>query len=264
MKGYVKTIIAGAIILGIGIAVILIAGGTSNWQYVSGDAGDYEMKSYEAQTDVKNLSVDFSAGELKIVFGDTDKITVDYPENNRYTTKIEENGENLYLSTGRKHWYDFFGGITQFPETTVTLPENGGINLVFEMNAGKAQIESGSFSNLSLKLNAGKINIGDIECNNLTCHVNAGDFIVGGAKSSRAVLKVNAGELIVKDLDCPDVDAEVNAGAMKVTVDGIESDYTISTEVNAGSCNKSDRTGTTDKKIRAKANAGSLEINFTD
>lgn len=262
MKGYVKTIIAGAIILGIGTAVILIVGGLSNWQYGSGDIGEYEMKSYEAQSGVKNLTVDFSAGELKVVFGDTDKISVSYPENGRYTTKFEEEGENLYVSTGRKHWYDFIVGIKKYPVTTITLPQNSELNFVFEMNAGKAEIDGGSFSNISIELNAGKITLGAASCKILTCEVNAGDLTVSGAECSRAVLEVNAGDMIVNDLVSSDIDAEVNAGAMNITVDGVESEYTISRDVNAGSCNASERTGTTDKKIDIEVNAGSLNISF--
>ena len=264
MKGLVKMIIAGAVIIGIGIAVILVIGGITNWQYGNGDLGDYEMKTYEASADVENLSVNFSAGELKVVFGDVDKITVNYPESSRYTTKFTENGKNLSMTTGQKHWYDFLGWVKKFPETTITLPKSSEIALTFELNAGSASIEGGDFKNLSAKLNAGKLTIGDVTCANLTYHVNAGEISASGATCDRAVLRTNAGKLTVNELECPDIDAKVNAGSMIIRVDGVESEYTVRTEVNAGSCNYGNRTGTTDKRIEAEVNAGSLDISFTD
>ena len=72
MKGYVKCIIAGAIILGIGIAVLLVALALNGWHFdfkeFSFNETEYEMKSYTAENQYTDLKVDISAGEVEVVY----------------------------------------------------------------------------------------------------------------------------------------------------------------------------------------------------
>lgn len=254
-------LIAGVIILVIGIAVTVIVGGVTDWKFGS-SVYEYEMKTYQAETEVDNLNVDFYAGELKIVYGDVENIKIEYPESKRYTVKIETTNGALSATIGKRRWYDFISWGQDYPVTTVTLPRSARLNLNVEMNAGKAQVEGGTYKDVYLKMNAGELDLGKLKCDLLTCSVNAGKIDLDGAQCNRAILKTNAGEIVADKLDCPEIEAKINAGNIKVDILGDESDYSIITKINAGSCNKSDRVGATDKKIQAEINAGSLNVNF--
>lgn len=254
-------LIAGVIILVIGIAVTVIVGGVTDWKFGS-SVYEYEMKTYQAETEVDDLNVDFYAGELKIVYGDVENIKIEYPESKRYTVKIDTTNGELSATIGKRRWYDFISWGQDYPVTTVTLPRSARLNLNVEMNAGKAQVEGGTYKDVYLKMNAGELDLGKLKCDLLTCSVNAGKIDLDGAQCNRAILKTNAGEIVADKLDCPEIEAKINAGNIKVDILGNESDYSIITKINAGSCNKSDRVGATDKKIQAEINAGSLNVNF--
>ncbi|MDE5667756.1 MAG: hypothetical protein K2I29_05895 [Clostridia bacterium] len=70
MKGLVKMIIAGAIIIGIGVAVLLIALGLNGWSF----APNFEMQEFTSNEANTSVSVNLSTGRLKIEY--TDEVTL--------------------------------------------------------------------------------------------------------------------------------------------------------------------------------------------
>lgn len=262
MKGYVKMIIAGAVIVGIGIAVLLIAGGISGWSFRY-DGGDFEAKTYTAEKENLNLDVEFSVGELEIKFYDKDKITVDYHENNKYTVNISEENGTLKFTTGRKHWYDYmFNWNVKFPTTVIWLPQSFRASISLELNAGTVTVADGQFTNAKFEVNAGKLETGNIDASALECRVNAGNLAIGSAVCPRSILEINAGNLDIRKLFCGDITAEINAGTMDLSLTGTEEEYAVYVEKNAGSCNVKSHFGTTEKRLNAEINAGNLKVTF--
>lgn len=60
MKRFLKFVIAGAVIFGIGIAIMVITLGVNGWNIDD----DYEMMSYECSEQNSVLDLEFSAGML--------------------------------------------------------------------------------------------------------------------------------------------------------------------------------------------------------
>ena len=268
MKGFVKTIIAGAVIIGLGVAILLITLGINGWNInVALGNSNFEMKTYNAVNSVETLKVDFYAGSLEIEFYDGDEVKIEYPENKKYSAEINEENGVLSMSTGSRHWYDWFlnWSIINLPATKISLPADSKVNLDLELNAGSVDVAGGEYGDTKIHINAGSIEAGAIDCGNLSSELNAGSLDMEKAACSDLKIKMNAGTADINRIYCDNIHAKINAGAMNLEVVGSEKEYGISIKKNAGSCNKSDHHGThPDKKITGEINAGSLDISFVD
>ena len=279
MKGFVKVIIAGAIILGIGVAVLVVVLGANGWQI----EGAYEMKTYDCQETNGSLDVDFAAGNLIINYYDGEKIKVEYPENKRMTaTILEENGTLTFKTTYKK--LINFNWFSKTPDTKIWLPQNLTVALDLDMDAGTVNIPDGEYGSVKIVMDAGSLYAGDISCSSFSLRMSAGAATVKNVISAGgAECKMSAGDLKIQSLSCPALKCDVSAGSVKAekltcdvlnvdvsagsaafTLAGAESEYSVSVDKSAGSCNISDRTGSTDKRITADISAGSLEIKFTN
>ena len=264
MKGYVKVIIAGAVILGIGIAILLVALAVNDWKFDFKET-EYEMKSYTAEGQYTDLSVDISAGEVEIVYYDGETIKFDYPENNRFTATIVESKSGISFVSKKKHFWDWIGwGNATLPKTTISVPQDCKLNLSIDMNAGMVNLPDGEFEKLTLHLNAGEIRGNDITVSSiLECKMNAGSAKFESIWCSSSIFKLNAGTASVSRLECNDINISLNAGTATLGVVGSATEYTVDITKNAGSCNIDNHTGTDDKKsITGKMNAGSLKVTF--
>lgn len=259
MKGYAKVMIAGAVLVVIGFIIFIVFCGLNGWNFNP----DYEMKTYECEEEINSLKIDLYAGSIKTVYTDDDKITVEYPENEKFTTRCSYENGVLNIGNGRKHWFDiiWFGKI---PLTTVKIPKDTKIDLDVHLNAGSAEISGADYENIKLYLNAGGLEIGDSSCKNFTCEINAGGVETGNLVCEKFYVKLNAGGFESDSLNCPDIEAKMNAGSVSMEIIGIQSEYNIYVDKNAGSCNVSNSSGTTDKKLNVKINAGSFDARFTN
>ncbi len=279
MKGFIKVMIAGAVILGLGIAVLIIVLGANGWHI----EGDYEMKTYECQETNTALDVDFDAGSLKIEYYEGETIKVEYPENKRITMTATEADGKLTLKSTYKRWinFDWFSII---PETKIWLPQDDVIALNLDVDAGMVSVPEGEYADMNIVMDAGSLHTGALKCKNFSLKMNAGAADVESVISENPIFcKMNAGDFKVKSLECPalkceisagsleaekvaanELDVDVSAGDARVTMVGTESEYTVDVHKSAGSCNISNRTGTTDKRITAKISAGSVDVRFTN
>lgn len=261
MKGYVKCIIAGAVILGIGIAVLIIALAVNGWKFDFKET-EYEMKTYETKESYDTLNIDFNAGELEIVFYEGEKIKFEYPENNRYTASVTEQKSSVSFVTKKKHWFDWFSWSTNFPKTTISIPENSKLNLTIELNAGKVTVPDGEYINLTLKVNAGDINANTVTASSINCAVNAGNVKIENATCTKANLEVNAGNMTFSRLDCGEITVDTNVGNMSLGVVGTATEYTVDIDNHAGTCNVENHTGASGKSIKGELNLGTFKVSF--
>lgn len=263
MKGFVKVIIAGAIILGIGIAILIIALAVNGWKFDFGET-EYEMKSYTAEEQYTDLSVDISAGEVEIVYYDGETIKFDYPENNRFTATIVEGKSEISFVSKKKHFWDWIDwGIVNLPKTTISVPQDCKLNLDIHLNAGTVKLPDGEFEKLSLNLNAGEVKGNSVTASSLECKMNAGAIKLESLECAISTFKLNAGKAEITRLVCDAITTNFNAGKATLGVVGTATEYTVDITKNAGSCNIENHTGTNGaKSITGKMNAGTLEITF--
>lgn len=261
MKGFVKVIIAGAVIIGLGIAILLIALGLNDWSFTP----KFEMQSFTAEQENTSLSVKLDAGRLKIIYREDggDKIQITYPEAKSYKTTVTEKDGKLSLVGNIHHWYTFTWGIT-FPETVIMLPKNTIANVEITLNAGTVDLAGGEYQSVKIKVNAGTCHVGEISgCNTLDLTVNAGTLNVDGAQSNNVRSEVNAGAANIKKIDSAQTEVTLSAGSATLAFTGAKTEYNATVNVSLGTCSGlATQTGSGGKNISISVSAGSATVSF--
>lgn len=279
MKRFLKFVIAGAVIFGIGIAIMVITLGVNGWNIDD----DYEMMSYECSEQNSVLDLEFSAGTLDIDYYDGDTIKVEYPQNKNLTANItEKDGTLTYETISPRKWWNW-NWLRNIPTAKILIPKGDVIDVQLDIDAGTVKIADGAYGNFEVEMNAGTLDIGNIVCDKLSVEMNAGTIGVKSASSSKDVLMdVSAGTIKIGSLTCPsfvgDVNAgtanierlqasstvvDISAGTMKLCMVGAKSEYNVVVDKSAGSCNISSQKGSKDLQILAEISAGTLVVKFT-
>lgn len=258
MKGYVKVIIAGAVIIGIGIAVLLVALGLNGWSF----APNFKAEEFVSEQENTALKVDLSAGELKIEYHDGENIQISYPVASGYKTIITEADGKLSVEGNKHRWYTFTWGIN-IPETVIRIPRDKISDIEINVNAGSVRLTDGAFENVKIKVNAGVCKTGEItDCNRFEVHMNAGSVNVTGAACNEFSCTVNAGSAKIQKIDSMSSNVKVSAGSATLAFVGAAESYSATVNVSAGSCNGlSNRTGG-ERSIAVKVSAGSVNVAF--
>ena len=262
MNGTVKAIIAGAVIFGVGLGFILLAVGLNGWDFPA--KVDWEPKTYEYDGDIRDIYIDFSAGQLEIKKYDGDTIKVEYSHSERFTTDCKVLGTRLQISTSSVRWFNSFMWFNTIPKTTLYIPANQTVNMNVEVNAGQVTVSEGNYGDVFVELNAGTLDVYDMQCLDCEMVVNAGTLNVRSISCSKFSGNLSAGALNVSGLDCNNIKVTVSAGTANLTILGDKEDYTIVASVSAGRCNVHNQIGREDpvKHIKIDVSAGTANIRF--
>ena len=262
MNGTVKAIIAGAVILGIGIAIVLLVLGLNGWDFNVNK--NWETHKYECADTVSDIDIDFSAGEMQIEFYDGEQIEVEYSSSERFTTEFKVTNNTLYISTSQVRWYNSFLWFNKIPATKMYIPRSWQLNFDIVINAGAVTFaEGGNYGNIHVELNAGTISMKNVNCMSCNLEVNAGAMNLSDLSCNKLTCEVNAGSVNVKELKCDNINIDISAGSANLVVAGRKEDYTVKVKKSAGSCNLTNQTGTdANKRIDIDISAGSANISF--
>lgn len=283
MRGFIKVIIVGAVILGLGIGVLAVTLGINGWQIDS----DFEIKTFECQEKNTTLDIDFSAGSLEINWYEEEFIKIEYPESSIWTSSISEsNGTVSFANKGKFKWNNIPSLFVKVPMTKIWIPLGDILNVKLDMSAGTVKLAGGEYDDINIQMNAGTISTtGNISCDKLTVKMSAGTINTNDVVSEHsAEIQLSAGSLNIQSLSCPSLDVDVSAGAVNINnlltpsidvdlsagsvkldiIGATKSDYNIDVDKSAGSCNITNQKGSTNKSIKADVSAGSLTVKFVD
>ncbi len=239
MKGVIRGLIIGGVIIAVGIAIILITLGVNGWSI---ENMKFTANTFTAEGDCTSLEAGIDAGTLKTEFYDGDKVIIDYPTADGLEARvIEENGKIIFVSDLK--WYKSFFSFRRIPDTVIKLPKGAIIDVSFKMNAGTIELADGTYTNVNIDINAGTFNANSISCDTFVCDMSAGT-------------------MLVNRLTCAKTKIDMSAGTVKLSMSGGQNEYAIHTKVSAGSCNVSSQPGETDKRIDIDISAGTAKINF--
>lgn len=258
MKGFVKCIIAGVVIIFIGAALFITGFALNGWNFKN-DV-NFTMQSYTAEYDDTAIDIKIDAGSLRTEFYDGDKIYVEYPVAKRYNTTVTESGGTLYLKSEYRFFFNF--GNVNIPDTVVKLPQGSVFEVRTEMNAGSVTLADGKYGRVELEMNAGTFKTDALECPSLEIDIDAGTVSAGTVICDTLLLDMSAGTAKIADFTCGKTDIKASAGTIKLGFTGGMEEYGISTDVSAGSCNVSPQRGTTDKTIDIDISAGTVKLEF--
>lgn len=260
MKAIRKCLIAGIILIAIGAGIIITVLAVNGWSIKE---TNYTMETFKAENDNTAVEIYLGANSLKTEFYDGEKIEISYPVSKAFKTSVSEKNGKLKFESKTKWYYSFFN-FTKAPETVVKIPKDKVFDIKVDLGAGTISLDGGVYGNLNIDVSAGTLKGSNITCGNLDIDVSAGTLALTGVTCDKIVCDVSAGTLNIKELTCPDVKADVSAGKLSMSINGLESEYTVRASVSAGSCNLKDRDGTTDKKLYADCSTGSVSVTFNN
>ncbi len=240
MKTWKIFLCLGIVILFIGIAVLIGGLAANGWKFKV----DYEMQTFVSEGDNNSLDLKISAGTVKVEYYEGENFEIVYPTSYRYGYDVTE--ENGKITVAPKHSFGFWFGWFKVPEMTVKIPQGKVIDFSLEMSAGSAHVQDGEFKNFNFDMSAGSANIGNIRCDKFDADLSAGSLHVSG-------------------ITCDNILIDLSAGSANLTVNGKKSDYYITVDKSAGSCNVSGQQGAASGKvIDIDLSAGSVNVHFTD
>lgn len=262
MKGIAKALIAGGIVIGLGVILLIVALSMNGWK-LKGNV-DFEMTAYECSKENTNIDIEIKAGTVRTEFYDGDKIIIEYPVADGFKSLASEAYGKLTFKAPRKKWYKNWFFTYDIPESVIKLPKDMLYNVKVEIDAGKVALADGVYSDVEVDIDAGTVSVGNIICTNLHCDVDAGSVKIASAQCASFISNVSAGSVKVDSLTADNTDVLVKAGSVNLAFTGKEEDYNIQSSVKAGSCNLNSRTNAdaNAKWIRVKVKAGKIDASF--
>lgn len=257
MKGIVKGIVIGLIIIIIGAAILIAGLALSGWKI---ERSDFETRTFTAEGENTALNIEIGAGSVTTEFYDGDKVIIEYPVAKHFVSEARERDGRVFYSSKFK-WYVFFGS-HDVPDTLVKLPKNSAFEIDIEINAGSVTLADGDYSEVSVEINAGTFKANAIDCATLKCDLNAGTVNIAEVACNSFDCDLSAGTIKVGKVTGNATVIDVSAGTATLGFAGDKSEYGISAKVSAGSCNVSGQTGTTGKTINIDVSAGSVNLDF--
>lgn len=262
MKGLVKAMIIGAIIIGIGVAVLLIGLGLNGWKMPNSNVS-FAMESFTETDENTAVKIEIRAGKLKTEFYDGDKITVEYGVADGYTSEMSEYNGTLIVKAPTRKWYNWVFFRTDIPETVIKIPQNRIIDLNVKMNAGTVNLADGDYQSVDIEMHAGTLKTNNTACiGDFKCAISAGTVSFGTLSCNNFKANLSAGTLGVNSLTADVSSVKISAGSVNLSYTGAKAEYTITKKISAGSCNVDAQTGTTDKSIDIKVSAGGANLSF--
>lgn len=268
-----------AFLLGAGLVFFLIVFALNDW----GTAYNFEMAQYTTEDEVEAIRIVNAVGSVKTEFYDGDKIIVDYPVSETHTMSVEERDGQLTVDGLRqRHWYNFFIGLSNFPETTVKIPKDAVLKLDVTVKAGKVELAAGEYASTRVEVHAGSlemlgvvctdfrcevsagsVSVKSLVCSSFDCGLSAGSITVNSLESRSFDCNISAGSFIAERVNCPLIQVDVSAGSAHLGVAGKREEYYILVDRSAGSCNVSSQIGIDpNKKIDIDISAGSVYVSF--
>ena len=263
----------------------------------------YEEKTYECSSKITSIEVDESSNSIIVTAGNKDYPYIEYMERANYLEyEISEEKGVLSVKRKRDIRNNISFGI-DFTDTSfhVYLPKDyngdlsvstssGSINLS-EINAKNIDLNSSSGSIHSEDINgntilshssSGSQRFSDIDAASLTCETTSGSQRLSNVSADSVLCDASSGSTHLENVASDSVSIDTTSGSIRFqnlkadqiyilatsgsisgSIDGKESDYSISSSVTSGSCNLNDRNSGS-KELKVKATSGSINISFED
>ena len=223
----------------------------------------YVKKTFTCENVVKSVRIQELAGEIVVRKGNVDHAEVIYSDradDSEYDI-VESGGELSIIRKKRIHLFnvDFF----RF-SMTVTLPDDLEGELEISNKSGSIQVSSLSGKKAAINNMTGNIMIGNV--------ISEGDLTVDNTSGSVTLVNVAAGG----DIDVKNTTGKIRVeniksgrnislinvtGSVTGTIEGKESDYSISTKTVTGSSSL-ENSDSGIRKLKVRTTTGSIKLSF--
>jgi hypothetical protein len=250
------------LIIGLVIAIIGVAfGGNIVNNIKFGDAEDY--------TDITSIQIEYDAGELAILEGDTFRIDAKNVYKDGFESTVD-NGvwtiKNKFLKS--KYWFGIFpfNGFNwgdNATKVTVYIPDSVLLEKCkMQLGAGKVSVDNLNADNFELKIGAGEANIDNLNTGKLDINVGAGKVAIKNLTAKDAILECGAGSINIDGEITGDSALKNGVGDIRLILKGSITDYDYRIKVGLGSAKINDKnySGTSDTTLNNPGSNGKFEI----
>ena len=263
MKAWKITLIIGIIVLAVGLALFITGLALNGWKFKV----EYEMETFNSTEENTALDLRMSAGSMNVQFYEGDSIELTYPVSYARGYEVSERAGTVRVNPVNRHVFNWFGW-SNIPAVTVKVPEGKVMDLKLETSAGSATVASGAYGDVRIDMSAGAITVGEVVCKNFKADLSAGRITVSSAACTALDVDLSAGMATFDNVVSKDIDIDLSAGTVYMSVKGDKSEYAITVDKSAGSCNlasQSPAQGTAEvKRIDVDLSAGNVEVTFKD
>lgn len=255
--------IIGIIVLAVGLALFITGLALNGWKFKV----EYEMETFNSTEDNTTLDLRMSAGSMNVQFYDGDGVEVVYPVSYARGFEVTERAGTVKVNSFNRHIFNWFGW-NNIPAVTVKIPQGKVMNLKLKISAGTASIASGAYGDTLIDMSAGSVDVGEVVCKNFKADLSAGMITVNSVACTALDVDLSAGTATIKSVVSNVIDIDLSAGSVYMTVKGNKSEYAVTVDKSAGSCNLTNQSpaqGTAEvKRIDVDLSAGSVEVKFKD
>lgn len=230
------------ILIGVGVLTILgamLSSVTSCPITVKVDSDKAPNNTFTAQEGVAQLKMKISVAPVTVTVDPsaTAAIVHYYADENISCSVTEESGVITVTQTVAI-------GIDYTGEINVILPEATYENFVFSSKVGSLSVTDLTASSASLEGKVGEMTLNNCTVDTLSATTNVGAIKAEGLKTNLATFTTDT-------------------GAVELNISGKKEEYSVDASANVGSVNATNQTGTTEKKITARTDVGSITILFS-
>ena len=275
-----KLIIAGIILLVLGLAVGIAAFGLMGFRFEGFKTVEYETKTMELRGDFRNIHIEGGTAHIEFChprYPTTDnsaKLESLESEDRRTVVTVEDGTLTIRLVDERK-WYERMEISMQSPALTLYLPEGDYGDLVIENSTGDISIWNYSFDSVRITSGTGDVNL-QASAETIDVKTGTGDIHMSSLNAEEITANVATGRVQLYNVKCGVLRTEGDTG--KVFFEDVLAEQSLVirrstgdvklTACDAGSITIRTSTGDvkgtllTGKVFQTKTNTGKVDVPY--
>jgi len=240
MKGFLKTVLFLAsvfLIIGLCLCVTAFAMGVK-WLPETESFGRSDFS--EGFSNVKSLSLDVGAGEVKIATGSTFNVEAKNINKGSFESFVDSDGTLVVKYTKVPRFGTFNIGRWRWttPIITVTLPESfEAQNLKMSLGAGEVYARKLMAKHADLNVDAGAIHIEELRANYANLKVDVGELSADNVNFEGSNIECGVGHVSLNGTMTGSNYVKCDIGAVDLTLLGNPDNYSYSMNVDIGEIN---------------------------
>lgn len=218
MKKNIRVLISATALTIIGTILFLIGGVMSGFDITALSSEKESEASYEISEDFKNINIDTSTANVKLVASTDGVCRVECKETERIFHKVSvSNGTLNIILKDTRAWYEHIGLFYVNMSVTVYLPEEEYGQLNIETDTGKINVQSGfTFESATIESDTGKITCGADVKGNAFIETNTGSVSVSDVTLSHLKVSVDTGSVTISGVSADGINIESDTGGVRL------------------------------------------------
>ena len=213
-------IVAASLIL---VGAIMFGGAMMgiDWDFTKLSTKKYETVSFSPEGEFKNISVDITTANLKILPAEGESVQVDCRDASDIKYDVRVTGDTLVIDyEDTRKWYQHIHLLeigVEFPEVTVYLPVGEYGDLTVYSSTGDVELSREiAFGNIDIDVGTGDVK-SLASADSVKIETTTGDIFIEGIRVNSLQLSITTGRVQATDVICQGaIGVEVTSGDVKL------------------------------------------------